>query len=381
VRTRILGALAGIVAAAIASPAFFGPAFADIAAFNAAVKASDFKKAAAEAAATWPTLDKSREDIALIAREFGFAAFIASDFAAARSYSEFASGRSSGDADGLLSTVLLRLSEHRLKPSGATRDRLNEALVARSALPGFDGISFLGMDAVVAHDFEAGRWKNAEASSDLAVKLTAGAGPSYALQHRRFALYAAIAEYMSTEDPAVYDQFSGLRRAVLKEIDDAPSDAEARRFVPLYWETTSWRDTLEAHLKALGKEHQPQAGASLDIETTLNSTERRKALLHQYGLLHPCQKVLKLSVRPKYPSSAMYRGFVGSVVLEVDIDASGQAINPEVLAAVPEKYFGKTAVDSAKNMKFEKGQRWDEAKCTMAETGHVVIFRFEIPNR
>ena len=48
------------------------PATADIKAFNAKVLARDYKGAAAEAAATWPTLDKSCKDIAIIANEFGF---------------------------------------------------------------------------------------------------------------------------------------------------------------------------------------------------------------------------------------------------------------------------------------------------------------------
>lgn len=64
------------------------PAWGDIKSFNAAVTAGDFKKAAAEAATTWPTLDKSRDDIALIAREFGFAAYLATDYAAAQTYAD-----------------------------------------------------------------------------------------------------------------------------------------------------------------------------------------------------------------------------------------------------------------------------------------------------
>src|SRR5689334_1369714 len=65
------------------------PASADIKTFNEKVGARDFKAAAAEAAATWPTLDKSRKDIAIIAREFGFAAYMAGDFSAARTFAEF----------------------------------------------------------------------------------------------------------------------------------------------------------------------------------------------------------------------------------------------------------------------------------------------------
>ena len=54
--------------AAIASPAV-----ADIKAFNAAVKAGDYKTAAAEAKSTWAAFDKTSPDTASVAREFGFA--------------------------------------------------------------------------------------------------------------------------------------------------------------------------------------------------------------------------------------------------------------------------------------------------------------------
>jgi hypothetical protein len=52
------------------------PAFADVKAYNAAVKAGDYKTAAAEAETIWQTWDKQSPDTALMAREFGFAALV-----------------------------------------------------------------------------------------------------------------------------------------------------------------------------------------------------------------------------------------------------------------------------------------------------------------
>ena len=77
---------------AILAVAAFGVsmAHADIAAFNNRDEAGDFKAASSEAAATWPTLDKNRDDIEVIAREFGFAAYMAGDYPAALNLAEFA---------------------------------------------------------------------------------------------------------------------------------------------------------------------------------------------------------------------------------------------------------------------------------------------------
>lgn len=378
-RTSVLCAIAAIVSIALASQALIGPAFADIASFNAAVKAADFKRAAAEAAATWPQLDKSREDIALIAREFGFAAFMAQDFPAAKTYSEFSTRRAAPGPDGALSTVLLRLSEHRIKSSPATRENLNQALSARREFPGFDVISFLGAESLIAYDLERGKWKNAQASTALAMGMSGSGGPAYLFQHRRFSLYSAISDYRVSEEPVVYDQLTELRRNMIEDIDAAASEEAARRFVPLYWEATAWQETINAHLHAIGKKIGSECCEAEMLNT--DGTERRKRLLHQHALFDSCQRRMVLRPHPTYPDSALYRGFVGSVVLQVDIDASGKAINPEVLAAVPEKYFGKSAVDSVKNMKFEKSAMWNDASCSMTETGHVVIFKFMIPNR
>ena len=61
--------------------------------------AGDFKKAAVEAVSTWPTLDKSRKDIAMIAREFGFVSYVVKDYAAAKTFAEFAAAQN-GEGDG-----------------------------------------------------------------------------------------------------------------------------------------------------------------------------------------------------------------------------------------------------------------------------------------
>ena len=50
-----------------------GAAFADIGAFNAAVKAGDYKTAASEAKVIWAGWNHADPDTAVVAREFGFA--------------------------------------------------------------------------------------------------------------------------------------------------------------------------------------------------------------------------------------------------------------------------------------------------------------------
>ena len=145
--------LRGVSLALAAAILLSAPASADIKSFNAAMQAGNFKLAASEAASTWPTLDEARDDLAIIAREFGFAAYMSGDFAAARTFATEAL-KESGDtplvaASRVQSAVLLRAAEHRSGATDQTRDALVQALQARATLPGLDGISFIAAQAAV----------------------------------------------------------------------------------------------------------------------------------------------------------------------------------------------------------------------------------------
>jgi hypothetical protein len=370
----IAGALAG---ACLAAALIALPAFGDIKSFNAAVTAGDFKKAAAEAASTWPTLDKSRKDIGLIAREFGFVAYVAKDYAAAKTYAEFAAAQNvEGPAAAetkTLSNVLLRAAEYRLTPSDATRDSLYGALEARTGLPSFDNISFAATEALVAHDLENGRWRNAIASADLAAKLAGSAGRSYLIERRRYELYGAVASYRANDTRANYQKFVELNHAMVEELIAAPSDAAAERLLPLYWEVRSWRGAVYSHLKSRGRSIPED-----DYRKGEQPPERLKKLTDAHEEDESCRRVFDWRAKPDYPKSALYEGFVGAVILRVDIGEDGKASNPVVLAAMPGKHFSDAVMKHVGQMKWVPGKTWDKSKCSLAEKGHVVTFSFQL---
>lgn len=374
-------ALAG---ACLAAALIALPAFGDIKSFNAAVTARDFNKAAAEAASTWPTLDKSREDIATIAREFGFVSYVAKDYEAAKTYAEFATAKmAEGAAPAELKSqtfVLLRLSELKLKPSPATRDALYGSLDARAALADYDNISFAATDALVAYDLDKGRWKDAAAAIDLAVKLSSAGGPGYSVERRRYELFGGVADYMVSKKPQVLEQFSQLRISLLNDISAAPSDAAAQKFVPLLWEVSAWRETLDAHLISRGiRNHTKGEGYEFDKSEHPDTNGRLRRRLGGSGS-EGCQKKFDQKEKPSYPPSALYQGFVGSVIVRVDVDAEGKTSNPEILAAVPEKYFGDAVLKSVKDMRYLPGEIWGPS-CSLAETGRVIAIKFQIGRR
>lgn len=380
-------AIAGVclIAALIALPAF-----ADIKSFNAAVTAGDYRTAAAEAAATWPTLDKSREDIAVIAREFGFVSYVAKEYAAAKTFAEFAAAQNV-EGDGAaeakaLGTLLLRAAEYRLKPSDAARDALFGALEARAALPSFDNISFAATEAVLGHDLDKGRWRNAAASAELATRLASAGGAYYAHERRKYELYRHVADYRVRERAETYDALTELLEAICAQAAAIPSDQAAQRFVELFWEVWAWRSALSAHLTSRGvREHtRKQAQRAADEKARwerLGADEQLSRRLGRQpaGSDPACQKMFDPRRKPDFPSSALFRGFVGSVVLRADLDESGKLHNPEILAAVPEKFFGGAVLEASDDMRYVPGKVWDAASCTMAEDDRIVTFEFIIP--
>jgi TonB family protein len=349
------------------------PAFADIKAFNAAVSAGDYKAATVEAARTWPQLDKSRADIHVIAHEFGYAAYMNGDYAAMKTYAEFAASHPATAADASLAAtagVLLRLAEHRLKPGDKTRDQLMAALNQRASLPGFDNISYFGIDTLVSHDIGALKWKDAQASTALALKMMTAGGSYYAVPKRRFELLSSVSDYLAIRTPTAYARLKELQDQVVADVDKAPSDDAARPLVPIYWDIATWRMALGNHLIARGKKL-PYG----EPEEPQQQSERYVRLFSSYP---GCSAEPVFERKLEYPYDALDRGFVGAVTLELDIDKEGRAINPRVLSAVPRNAFVGEILKATKGLTFKPGEKWDAATCKLERTNHHMQFEFSL---
>ncbi len=353
------------------------PASADIKAFNEKMAARDFKAASAEAAATWPALDKSRQDIATIAREFGFAAYMAGDYASALTFAEFAVANEpagpAADEQRATAAVLAHLAAHRQQPTQSSRNGLYNALSARAAMPGIDIISYLGLDAALVYDFEKGNWNDAQASSSLAERLTATGGQVYLLNNRRFQLFNGVATYMSSRDKAVFDKLTALVEVMAEDVDAAPTEKDAEDLAESFWDAYAWRQAIGNHLVGRNRMKWPNRDDS-DVKAT---TERRVRLLGAHKDPETCVSKGDLRKTPSYPPSALYKGLIGVVVVRFDLDDHGAPSNTRVLSAVPEKYFGESVLKGMKDIRYVPGKPWG-ASCSLAEKGRVLTFVFAI---
>lgn len=368
--------LAAMLAAMLAGTM---PALADIRTFNEGMQAKDYKKAAVAAASAWATLDKARPDIAVIGREFGFAALMVGDFEAARDYGRaaVAGGNAAGEdqASRVSSEVLLQMADLKVTNSDGAREKLFAALQASAALPGIDIVSYLAANALVAHDMERGRWKRTQASAALAETLT-GRGSSYAAEAFRFGLVRSMAQFMDERDMDSYNGMLQLQGRLREAINTAPTDAAAAGLVPLYWETTAWTMTVASALR--GDRDFSESKVDDSALAAIDPASRVARLLGQARPPGACAlKQAPNSPKGRYPGSARYQGLVGTVLMSVDVDAAGKVTDVEVLASAPEKHFGEAAVKAARNFIYMAAPESPQG-CTLAQDDLRVSVMFQI---
>ena len=79
----------------------------------------------------------------------------------------------------------------------------------------------------------------------------------------------------------------------------------------------------------------------------------------------------------KYPAGHRNRSRIGAVIMEFDLDASGEVINPRVLASVPEGVFDEKSTRVVGKWKFRPEQKRDVGvSCRLERTNVVVPLAF-----
>ena len=379
---HVTGMLRGLLLAA-GIVVLAAPSLADIKSFNAAMKVKDYKAAAAAAASTWPGLDKSRKDLAVIAREFGFAAYLSGDFAAAKTYGEAASAASRVAAEEpvlvIASDLLWRLAEYRIRPNGDTRGRLFTLLQARAAHPSVDLITYLSADTVTAYDFEKGVWRDAVASAALGDRLTVNR-LGYVDASFRFQLLGVAATYMLQSEAPAYRSMGQLQQRITTAIGAAPEGADITQLKEVYYDTMAWSSTLRAHLIARNRLKddeqitQEWAKYTKSPEYLAAAPRINPPLPEGVCIVSPNEK----TDLPDYPSSAVYRGMIGAIILKLDIDEAGRAYNPRVLAAAPLKHFGDAALKGAHKIRYA-AREGSAPVCTLAQKDKTLMIQFSMP--
>lgn len=264
-KMRVMSACAAAIGAMLL---LAGPALADMKAFNAAVKAGNYKVATAEAKATWPTWNKADRDTAIVAREFGFAAYVAGDFAAAKEYGEFlkANGATlpTPDDQPAVSKILLAAANYRLDANGGARQALFDALKAREPLPGLDMQSVLASEALYRGDWSTGNWGGAVESAALADRMMGRGGDQLLSRALDARATSAVASFMGGRNKEDYAKIVQAHNDVVSAIDVALNPRHKATLIPLKFRLEAWAISVEA---AFNGSQQTGSLISKDVKT------------------------------------------------------------------------------------------------------------------
>jgi len=338
------------------------PAFADVKAFNAAVKAGDYKTAAAEAETTWKTWDTSSGQTALLAREFGFAALIAGRNDLARQFGQFlvekGASLATPDDQPLTSAVLFRIADFRIGKSDTQRSALRDALFARSGAPGLDITAVVSWEALYVADWNGGDWDNAAKDAAGAAEFMSRDAKNMLVRQRSAELQAASAMFVGGRNRVTkgkndyYDAMANVHDRIVGDIDAAAGQAARDQLWPMKWRSEAWAIAIESYLTSSYE----QVGSN--ISSALNARPLLQPKFAQYpedpasAQLPACGGEFE-GKKLRYPENKAYKGLVGSVIVRLETGADGKVTDVEVLAAVPGEGFAAKMIETLETWTFK----------------------------
>ena len=369
--------VSGVFAACVVVLLGAAPALADIKAFNAAVKAGNYKQAAAEARSVWATWDRQDRDTAVMAREFGFVSYVAGDYAAARDYGLFLKdhGASLPTPDDLLATsaVLLAAADFRLGANTSTRTELFNALKKREAAPGLDLQTALSAEALYMSDWGKGDWNKAWESAKLARTLLERGGSQLAPRALRARSSLVTAGFIKGRQTQDYAEIVDAHDAVIDAIDVATNAADRAELIKLKFHLNAWAYSVQSYFDA-----SQQTGSN--IPRQVRDRELKKPATALFPETTPEEIACKMEINTgqvRYPDSQLFQGMVGTVILKLDVDHEGRISKPEVLASVPEAGFADPLMKSIHSASFKRA-RTAKPGCVMGTRSLVVPVVFRI---
>ncbi len=355
-----------------------GAARADINAYNQAVKAGDYKTAAAEAKAVWSTFDKTSPATASVAREFGFSSYVAGDYAAAHDYGTFLKENGAKlptpDDQPVISAVLLAAADYRLNPK-SDRDGLASALEARVAAPGLDNISVLASEALYHGDWNEGAWLHAKKSTELAENLLDRGGGRFRARYDAAKIANAAAEFLASPAPRDYDLMVDVHNSIVADVDQASNEKAREALGREMYHSGAWANAIWAYVRSFAT----QTGSNIPVGVSEKNLDNPKSAIFP-DIPDPrpiCQGRIDLDNFP-YPGIAEFRGVPGAVTLKLDMDDSGAVTHAEALASVPADVFADALVKASPTFHWKLKEGENLKTCRMRRTNYVftVIFHF-----
>jgi hypothetical protein len=352
-------------------------ASADIRAFNAALKAGDYRAASAAAAETWPGLDKASPDIAVTAREFAWVSMLAGDPGKAQAYTSFLTARAStlGPGDPALVTwrVLDAWAAFALRPASDTRRALADALAARTAIAGKDLISLRAAQALFKDEWDAGLWRDAAAVAQSGARIARDFGRGfvdvvYQLETGRLAA--------SFVDRATNEAVLYLNDLAVRVYAEAMTETDAgmkQRLVDAFFAADAWAEAANLRLIQQGRK-----SASADRPKTTSPARLTPA--PGDPALPECQIARAANARePDFSANRRFQGWPGFATYRLKVAEDGRFSEVRVVGIAP---YGELGVAASKGI---EDWRWQFTGAVRPPSCRIpayyyLSFQFQIPS-
>lgn len=362
-------------------------AFAGISEFNEAMRRGDVKAASAESVEIWKTWDKTDPDTALMAREFGFVAMMAGDFAIARQFGRFLWDEGptlpTPDDHPLTSAVLLRAADHYLENDDETRALLLEALEARRAEEGVDLISANGAEILYDGDWRKGDWNALAESAPIAVDLLSRGQQGLLPRQRRAELVDAAGNFLRQRNNlnnsrnSTHDVMADVHDRIVQDIDADENAAIRDRLWPVKWEAEAWADAIAAFLMS------DYSGIDTLIK---NKLDPRPLANPQVGFVEEDPALASIPMcegswdgkRIRYPTSRAFARTVGAVIIRMETDQAGKVVETEVLASIPLTSFSDAVQRAVDTWTFKPDRDADLKNCRLQGSSRILNVTFLI---
>ncbi len=371
---RWLAALASMLVAMLVA----GPAWADLPAYNDAIKRGDLAAAVAEAAAIWPQFDKSKPEAAQLAREFAWSALLAGDHVRARDYAQWLA--TDGAALGVsgtaptLANVLLRWAELSAQPSDAARKAMADAMEAHAASSSAaDAIATVAANRLYSADWMASDWAGVERDAALGVQFALAmgeAGRAYLDQGR---LNRATAGFLLRRDADSYMALADLHDELADRLGTQRLPSPDTMDERLYERSEVWLAAMSSYFETQRTvDRNPRAwqekyGAAMErgLKGRCASATCDPALAPPEGQLPTCRSAFRQTPPLSYPRNARFSGLVGAMRLLVRLDDKGTVTDIRLLASAPSDSFYDGAAATVRRWKLERSPT-KQAACTLA---------------
>lgn len=356
-------------------------AHADIAAYNAAVAASDFETAVSEATDIWSSWDQSDPQTIVIIQEFTLTATKAGDAKAIRDFAtDWSRLNQQGENDGLVavvSSLTIKFSDFAEKPKKSTAEPFIEALNARLAEGGVDSQSILIASKAYNLALQKKLYKQAVPITDGVAELWGRAGPQFFAKKWRAQNEAIGVKFLQSHNKKTYYAIEDLIKANVTEWEkygEAVPFDEARRE---FYNSQAWAYAMEAYFQSqhihLREWDSPKLPRTKKLKSKDSDESSKSKMPFCENGKFPSKKL------PKYPNGQGFMLPVGALILKLSTDETGQVDNAEVLGVVPaNKGFEEATIKAVKKWKWKVDKGVDVSTCRLNRTNIIAPFQFVV---